>query len=189
MINRRHYGFAALSPGVEYPDFRSGLTLSCIPCDFLLSEAVGYQLNLFLEDPAQPWQRIATHSTMVASRELVSKVIAPELKAVSTFKSTDKTRMHLDGIIQVVEFTCHAASDAVALQLVDESESQNSVLKEWVKEHAGLLSLAGGLVFSALLEYETKHLDEDRSECREVGLRRYLERAGFQQPLSKVNPD
>lgn len=177
MINRRHYGFAALSPRDGYPDFRSGLTLSCIPCDFLLAEPVGHQLKLFLEDGSQPWQRVATQSTMTASRELVSKVIAPELKAVSTFRSTDRTRLHLDGIVQVVEFTCHAASDAVVQQLLAGSDSQHSVLKEWVTEHAGLLSLAGGLVFCALLEFETTHLDEYEGRAKEGSLRRYMELA------------
>jgi hypothetical protein len=176
---RRHYGFAALSPGSGYPDFRSGLTLSCIPCDFLLSEPVGYQLKLFLENEMEPWQRVKTQSTMTASRELVSKVIAPELKAVSTFRSTDRTRLHLDGIVQVVEFTCHAASDAVVQQLLAGSDLQHSVLKEWVAEHAGLLSLAGGLVFCALREFETEHLDEHESKAKEGTLRRYMELAAL----------
>lgn len=174
---RRHYGFAALSPRKGYPDFRSGLTLACIPCDFLLAESVGYQVKLFLEDKGQLWQRVTTQSTMTASRELVSKVIAPELKAVSTFRSTDRTRLPLDGVVQVVEFTCHAASDAVVQQLLADFDSQHSVLKEWVAEHAGLLSLAGGLVFCALLELETKHLDEEEGRAKEGTLRRYLELA------------
>ena len=113
---------------------------------------------------------------MVASRELVSKVIAPELKAVSTFRSMDRTRLKLDGVVQVVDFTCHAVSNAVVQQLVADAGGQHSVLKEWVTEHAGLLSLTGGLVFSEVLEYETKYLDEEGGEFREGVLRRYLER-------------
>ena len=55
---------------------------------------------------------------------------------------------------------------------------RRSVLKEWVTEHAGLLSLTGGLVFSAVLEYETKYLDEvSRFNIATSNLRQYLELA------------
>lgn len=176
MIRRYQYGFAALAPSIDYPDFRPGNSLSCIPCDFFLSEPVGHQLKLFLEDKSQPWLRSSTESTMVASRELVSKVIAPELNAVSTFRCTDRTRLKLDGIVQVIDFTCHVASNSVVQQLVADAGVQHSVLKEWVEEHAGLLSLAGGLVFSSVLEYETSHMDEEHSGNAKVnGLRQYLE--------------
>lgn len=178
MINRYHYGFAALAPSADYPDFKPGNSLSCIPCDFFLSEPVGHQLKLFLEDKSQSWLRSSTDSSMVASRELVSKVIAPELKAVSTYKSMDRTRLKLDGIVQVVDFTCLAVSDAVVRQLVSDAGIQHSVLKDWVTEHSSLLSLAGGLVFSAVLEYETKYLDEvSRFNIATSNLRQYLELA------------
>lgn len=177
MIRRYQYGFAALAQSMDYPNFKPGNTLSCIPCDFFLSEPVGHQLKLFLEDKSQSWLRTSTGSPMVASRELVSKVIAPELKAVSTFRSMDRTRLPLDGIVQVVEFTCHAASNAVIQQLVADACVQHSVLKEWVTAHAGLLSLAGGLIFSAILEYEISHMDEAISKFREGALLRYLDLA------------
>ena len=109
------------------------------------------------------------------SRKQVSKVSASELKAVSTFHSTDRTRLHLDGLVQVVEFTCHAVSAAVVEQLVSSSGSQHSVVKEWVTEHAGLLSLSVGLVFCGLAEYETSHLDEHQAgSVTPIGLCQYL---------------
>jgi hypothetical protein len=171
---RRHYGFAALDPMSDYPTFRSGVNLAFMPCDFLLSEPVGFQLKLFLEDGSRRWQRFSTDSTTDASRELVSKVIAPDVKAISTFRCTDRTRLPKDGVVQVVEYTCHAASYAVIQELLATAASQHSVLKEWVIEHAGLLASSGGVVFPMLVEYELRLLDERSDTLRGVSFIDFL---------------
>lgn len=171
---RRHFGFAALDPMADYPTFRSGVNLAFMPCDFLLSEPVGFQLKLFLEDKTKPWQRFSTDSTTDASRELVSKVIAPDVKAISTFMCTDRTRMPKDGVVQVVEYTCHAVSYAVIQELLATAASQHSVLKEWVIEHAGLLASSGGVVSPMIVEYELSLLDERTSQRTYLGLRKFM---------------
>jgi hypothetical protein len=176
---RHTFGFAALDPLTDYPTFRSGVTLAFMPCDFLLSEPVGFQLKVFLEDKSKSWERSWTDSTTTAGRELVSKVIAPEVKSVSTFKCTDRTRMPKDGVVQVVEYTCHAASCAVVEELMATAASHHSVLREWVIEHAGLLASSGGVVCPMLTEYEVRLLDE-HDVAPATGLRRFLALAARQ---------